>query len=88
MRAGRLGHGPSTSRLPACQRDRKSILIRLSLIPVAHDELLALIYLAITASELTSRMFMPLPFVNMYFKYALIGYAQLLFIKMFLSLSI
>ena len=52
---------------------------------MAHDELLALIYLAITASELTSHTFMPLPFVNIYFKYALIGYALLLFIEMFSS---
>lgn len=69
-------------------REPGKVFLFVSLIPVAHDELLALIYLAITASELTSRMFMPLPFVNMYFKYALIGHAQLLFIKMFLSLSI
>lgn len=80
MRTERLGHGPGTSLLPACQR---ALAINHLCNPHVHDELLALIYLAIAASELTSRMFMPLPFVNIYFKYALIGHTLLLLIKTF-----
>lgn len=78
--------GAWTRHIPAaCLPEPRQESLFVSLIPTAHDELLTLIYLATTASELTSRMFMPLLFVNIYFKYASIGDALLLFIKMFLS---